>query len=47
MSEQSQTPIADKKLLRLNQWQVLSIDTINPKLMIDMNYYVAGLNSTE
>ncbi|MEY4432622.1 MAG: hypothetical protein RLZZ44_752 [Bacteroidota bacterium] len=30
-----------------NEWKSIMIDTTNPKLTIDMNYYVAGLNSTE
>ena len=30
-----------------NEWKSIIIDTVNPKLTIDMNYYVAGLNSTE
>jgi aminopeptidase N len=29
-----------------NEWKVLTLDTINPKLTIDVNYYVAGLNSS-
>jgi aminopeptidase N len=29
------------------QWQVFTLDTANPKLTIDVNYYVAGLDSTE
>jgi aminopeptidase N len=29
------------------QWQVFTLDTANPKLTIDTNYYVAGLDSTE
>jgi aminopeptidase N len=28
------------------QWQVFTLDTANPKLTIDVNYYVAGLNSS-
>jgi aminopeptidase N len=30
-----------------NEWKSIIIETANPKLTIDMNYYVAGLNSTE
>jgi hypothetical protein len=30
-----------------NEWKVLTLDTANPKLTIDTNFYVAGLNSTE
>jgi aminopeptidase N len=30
-----------------NEWKALTLDTANPKLTIDTNYYVAGLNSTE
>jgi aminopeptidase N len=28
------------------QWQVLTLDTANPNLTIDVNYYVAGLDSS-
>ena len=28
------------------QWQVFTLDTANPKLTIDVNYYVAGLDSS-
>jgi hypothetical protein len=28
------------------QWQVFTLDTANPKLTIDVNFYVAGLNSS-
>lgn len=29
-----------------NEWKVLSLDTINPKLTIDVNYYVGWLDSS-
>jgi aminopeptidase N len=30
----------------IKQWQVFTLDTANPKLTIDVNYYVAGLDSS-